>query len=245
MDKKPCGYCLIINMIGDRKGTEKDACDLRKLFEKLEFVVGEYKNLTPEEINELMENIESLHPSDGRSKMCCFVMFILAHGGTYSGQEDEKGDECKIGSAFFKTTEKKKIPLSKIKKSIENAPALYGKPKLLFVQTCRGDIGDPGVKIKEDGKERIPSCSDFLLSFAASEGFPSFRHEENGTYFIQNIFEIFDNDQNIDRYDVVSLMTKVTGKVAKETYNNKFQNPETTSTFRKFLYFRKPPGWLI
>ena len=218
---------------------------MRRLFTELEFAIEEYKNLTPEEIDDLMDKIKSPDPPNCSSKMCCFVMFILAHGSTYTGTEKEKNEECKIGSAYFTTTGGKIIPVSKIKKSIEKAPALYDKPKLLFIQACRGDTDDSGIKaMKKDGIERIPSGSDFLISFAAIEGSPAYRDEDNGTVFIQNLVETFGNDANIARYDVVSLMTKVTGKVAKEEMKHK-QNPETTSTFRKFLYFGKPPEWLI
>ena len=247
MNTNPRGYCLIINMTKKRDGTKEDAEELKNLFQnKLKFVVKEYKDLTHEDIKELMKNIKSPHPPNRSSDMCCFVMFILAHGNTYSGKDDEQGEECKIGSAFFETHDEKKMPVSTIKKSIETAPALRGKPKLLFIQACRGEKDDEGVvAMQKDATEIIPSGSDFLVSFATIVGFPAYRHEKKGTVFIQNLVETFGNDENIDRYDIVSLMTKVTGKVAKEKVDTVYkQNPETTFTFRKFLYFRKPPEWL-
>lgn len=247
MDTNPRGYCLIINMTKKRDGTQEDVEKLKNLFQnKLKFVVKEYKDLTRENIEKLMENIISPHSPNRSSEMCCFVMFILAHGETYSGEKDEQGEECIIGSAFFITNDGMKMPVSAIKKSIETAPALIDKPKLLFIQACRGNKDDPGVvAMEKDATEIIPSGSDFLISFATIVGFPAYRHGKKGTVFIQNLVETFGNDENIDRYDVVSLMTKVTGKVAKEKVNTVYkQNPETNFTFRKFLYFRKPPGWL-
>lgn len=217
-------------MTKDRDGTQNDANRLIDLFLKFKFAVKEYQDLKSEDIDKLMENV---HDSSKHKQMCCFVMFILAHGDTY------KDEECK-GGAYFITSMGEKVPVSDIKKSLENTPGLMGIPKLLILQSCRGSTKDQG--LSPDG--RIPNGSDFLLSFATLQGYAAFRHENNGSYFIQYLCDTF-NEENIAHYDVVSLMTQVTGKVADEDLREgcitRKQNPETTFTFRRLLYFGKVP----
>lgn len=233
MNTDPCGYCLILNMTENREGTTKDANDLKALFEKLHFAVKEYRDLTKEKVIDLMEKVRG---SEDLEKMKCFVMFILAHGST-----------AEEGAAYFATNQGEKIAVSTIKNSIESTKSLFGKPKLLFVQSCRGSTVDTGVKQADAYNAIAPRGSDFLISFAAIESGISIRETDKGSIFIQKIVTTFGNKDYVERYDVVSLMTIVTGEVAKQSKKMDVdwinrdgvkQIPETAFTFTKFLYFR-------
>lgn len=104
---------------------------METLFEKLHFAVKEYQDLTKEQITDLMKKVRK---SKDLEKMKCFVIFILAHGGTSVTEEDIK--EVEKGATYFITNLGKKIAVSTIKNSIETTESLTGKPKLLFMQTC-------------------------------------------------------------------------------------------------------------
>lgn len=236
MNTIPRGYCLILNMKESREqGSTEDANALIRLFTDLKFVVKEYTDLTREEVIELMSKVKEAD----HSRLSCFVMFILAHGGSHNGV------------ANFTTFDKQQINVSLIKNKIETNPSLIGKPKMLFLQSCRGSTLDTGYEVMDapPNIKVIPRGSDFLVSFATIEDYAACRGGD-GSRFIGSIVETFSNE-NIARYDVMSLMTIVTGKVAditrpvKNTDGNIIegvkQNPETTTTFRKFLYFGKPP----
>ena len=239
MNTNPRGYCLILNMKkGREEGNKEDVDALKRLFTGLKFAVKEYTDLTRDEVmgeNQLMEKVEKAD----HSQLSCFVMFILAHGGSHNG------------AAYFKTFDEQQINVSLIKNSIESTSSLIGKPKMLFLQSCRGSTLDTGYEVMDAPRDikKIPRGSDFLVSFATIEDYAACRGGD-GSRFIGSIVEIFSNEENIARYDVMSLMTIVTGKVAditrsvKDT-NGKIvgvkQNPETTTTFRKFLYFGQPP----
>lgn len=243
MNTNPRGYCLILNMKkGREKGSTEDADALIQLFKGLKFAVKEYPDLTKEEVTELMDKVKKAN----HRRLSCFVMFVLAHGGSHNGD------------AYFTTFDKEhkaqQINVSLIKNSIESTPTLIDKPKLLFLQSCRGSTFDTGYEVMDAPPPRdikvIPKGADFLVSFATIEDYFAFRGED-GSRFIGSIVETFSNE-NVARYDVMSLMTIVTGKVANITRSVKDkksekiiegvkQNPETTTTFRKFLYFGKPP----
>ena len=256
MNKSTRGYCLIIHMEKNRKmGNSEDVTKLRKLFESLQFCVKDYCDLTKAEIEQLTKNVKEA----SHKWSCCFVMFILAHGGT---DED--------GSAYFITSDDEvqrmvngkhktfyiKHKVSDIKNEIENHPDLVGKPKLLFLQTCRGGKQDVIVDKDDDLSKKpeefepgikgfIPTGSDFLLCFPTIEKYVAYR-DKNGSRFIQRLCEVFNDYHKI--CDVVSMMTLVTKSVADITIDTKVngvkakQNPATTSTFRKFLFFGEPPS---
>ena len=259
MNKSTRGYCLIIHMSGkpdtdkDREpGNKADVKMLKKLFNHLEFAVEDYSDFTIAEINELMGKLKKAD----HMWSSCFVMFILAHGGVYEEN----------GSAYFETadsyrdkkahevTTTSRYNVSAIKTAIESITDLHGIPKLLFVQSCRGDTVDIGHKVKPryfdlGGKNAdiIPSGSDFLTSFATITDCAAYRGKE-GSSFMRTLDKVFRDYYT--EYDVMSMMTVITKRVADivKVVNDKGvekemkQNPETTSSFRKFLYFEKPPG---
>ena len=120
-----------------------------------------------------------------------FVFIIMSHGDN---------DEIEgIGGGFVKVAQLMS-QFSAIK-----CPTLRNKPKLFFIQACRGQLSDPR-------KDRLPTSSgnvegddiamklfpdsalahgvtpleaDFLLSFATAPGYKSWRSQVGGSWYIQ------------------------------------------------------------
>jgi caspase 7 len=81
----------------------------------------------------------------------------------------------------------------------DKCPSLVGKPKLFFIQACRGDQVDHGVLLKDESLEslsnksgftgepafKIPAMADFLIMYSTVDGYYSFKSPTNGSWFIQ------------------------------------------------------------
>lgn len=143
-------------------------------------------------------------------------------------------------------------------------PSLNEKPKLFFIQSCRGEGYDFGIKhaislnhlkIVEDTDAKpfnntptivIPSYADILVMHSTQRGFASFRNKENGSYFIQSLCSVLQNLKNSEtKQDLMDMLTKVNREVSK--YENHCQDSticKQTSTIqsnlrKKFLFGSK------
>ncbi|XP_067405025.1 caspase-10 isoform X2 [Emydura macquarii macquarii] len=188
MDGPHRGYCLIINnfsFIGTlqkRRGSCKDAEVLAQVFTWLGLDVKTYEDKTSEEIEKLMQEWRSMKDLKDRD---CFVCCILSHGesGSVYGIDEQQVPIRTIMSYF----------------SARQCPQLAEKPKLFFIQACQGKKIQQAVYIEADAQnpdllptqqvvspsESIPEEADFLLGMATVNGYVSFRHIHEGTWYIQ------------------------------------------------------------
>lgn len=236
MESNPRGYCVIINnctfeKMPQRRGTKKDADRLWQIFTWLGFKVEIKNDLPAAHMKKAMDEYRSKdhRPYD------CFVCCILSHGrkGVMFGTDDREVAIRDITSYF----------------SASRCPSLQKKPKVFFIQACQGSEKQDGVTVEEDGfihlleedavratRFTIPDEADFLLGMATVEGYVSFRHVVEGTWYIQSLCA------NLEEYcpseDLLSILTIVNRDVSEKTDKNfKTQMPQPSYTLRKKLYF--------
>ncbi|BHF81356.1 hypothetical protein SprV_0702448600 [Sparganum proliferum] len=123
------GICLIINSMTywhpkfqDRGGCDKDESRIEKVFRDLGFLVKLLRNLSS---GEMKAQLKHLGTATDHSTYDCFVTVIMAHGGV--------GEIYGVdGSPFL---------LHEITAyfTADKCPTLAGKPKLFFIQACRGE----------------------------------------------------------------------------------------------------------
>ena len=181
MNKVPRGKCLIISnryftingvrtvvddkALDDRHGTEIDAEALKETFQWLNFEVEVIEECTADKMMETIEIYSSYDHSQYNGFICC----LLSHGfqsGIYG-------------------TDGKFIFIEDIRTlfTAEICPTLHGKPKLFFIQACRGEMKDPGrYVLASDGPNDassfcstpefyiIPNDSDFVFANATTPG---------------------------------------------------------------------------
>lgn len=142
MKSKPRGIALIINnkkftTMKQRSGTDVDCRNLENVFKQLGFNVMVHRDLKGREIQQILTQL-SRH---NHSQFDGFILTILSHGieGAIYGTDEYlvKIDDL-IG--YF---------------SSDRCPTLSGKPKLFFLQACRGERFDAGVEAT-DGRSVGP-----------------------------------------------------------------------------------------
>ena len=143
MTHVPCGYAVIINNIvfdegtrlETREGSEVDVAKMTKLFEWLQFKVEVHRNKKAAEIRSTVR-----HYCYGRehNKFDCFVLFLMSHG---------------LDDAIFGTDGELVYLRSDIRPYLlgDTCYSLSGKPKLIFVQACRGREANEGLVVTESG----------------------------------------------------------------------------------------------
>lgn len=138
----------------------------------------------------------------------------------------------------------------------DKCPTLAGKPKLFFIQACRGDRSDAGITLKErtqtDGhsndKFRIPTHADILVAYATVPGFLSWFREDQGSWFIQALCSVL--REKAAQHDLLTLLTFVNQRVAidyesyapndPKEHEKKKQVPYITWTLIRLVQFPPP-----
>jgi len=132
MDSNPRGLAIIINnknIFGKKRrdGAEQDAKALQGLFEYLGFTVQLYNDLIAAQMEYVLKQVAS----SNHKAYNCLLVAILTHG--------EKMEKV---YGIDKT-----VSLTHLINLFDgsNCTTLIGKPKIFFVQACRGDEKDTGV----------------------------------------------------------------------------------------------------
>lgn len=222
-----------------RLGSERDEKTIKKVLLDLNFEVKLYNDLTCREIKNVLQETADLDHSDND----CLVVVLMSHGDR-NGDVHAKDKTYKVACLweYFLGNECK---------------SLIGKPKLFFIQACRGSRVDSGVKVvSRDVPDspstsdnqlnfKIPTIADLLVMYATYDDHYAWRNEECGSWFIQAICQEFtDNGTDLD---LLTLLTGVTRRVAfnftshnanKELHEMK-QIPCIQSMLTKTLFFRK------
>ena len=121
------GKCIIINIINykndqqrKREYSKKHVDLVKTVFQnKLDFEVDNYEDQTAKEIETLISSQASLDHSESD----CFACFIMGHG------EDGK----------IIAKDNQSVDIRTILDPIKKCKSLQGKPKLFFIQACRGE----------------------------------------------------------------------------------------------------------
>ncbi|KAF5897419.1 caspase-3-like, partial [Clarias magur] len=153
------GHCVIINNknfhsstgMNQRNGTDVDAGNAMKAFGKLGYKVKVYNDQTVDQIKKVLSSVAR----DDHSRCASFVCVLLSHGdeGLFFGTDGSV--EMKALTSLFRG---------------DRCVSLVGKPKLFFIQACRGTGLDPGVETdgSPDGSGRIPVEADFLYAYSTA-----------------------------------------------------------------------------
>lgn len=263
MRSKPRGITLVINNevfgpnpeatekekeqeeLDVRKGSAKDVKSLETLFGALDFKVKTERNKSRNEILKILDDVAH----EDHSSYDCFVLWLMSHGkdGQFYGADGET------------------VPIESVRDFFSNAqcPTLRSKPKLIFIQACRGrekEIGvvadaplsntrqpsthddltaeqeessDTGFNFKLS--KTIPAHADILIANSTISGYASFRNPRDGSRFVRCIVEVF--KEFAGHEDLLSMLTMVNQRISEMGEINSKQVSEPTTTLTKKLFF--------
>ena len=194
MNRNPRGKCIIINNSNfqdkayNRPGAEWDEQALEALFEYLSFDVEIYQNLDSRDMRELVRTIAS----ENHSESDALFVIVMSHGGDHDTilGVDQRNITVEEMMSEFKAARCK---------------TLEGKPKVFIFEVCRGSssefleherrhIDNTVSRLRGDStlsRGTSPQEADFLLAFATTPGYYSYRDEDHGTPFIQVSMKMF------------------------------------------------------
>ena len=260
MKCKPHGWCLIINNVDfenqcRRSGSDLDAERLEELFVKLQYKVKMCRNQTSKQLRETLFQFAKM--SDHKTADSV-VICLLSHG--------LEGQIFGVDGVLVS------IPDLLAMVNGYMAKDLIGKPKLFFIQACRGsdydhgaDMTDSGVSANDEENsvkcttaelltaaipndkaeilfepETLPAEADMLVAYSTVPGYVSWSNLQKGSWFVQAIVDVF--GAYADKEDVVSMLIRVNGKVAREfeSFNRKKQIPAPVLMLTKKVFFFPP-----
>ncbi|KAL7735851.1 hypothetical protein ACLKA6_017849 [Drosophila palustris] len=186
-----------------RTGSSEDVKALEKTFKALKCNVKIVLNATVDEVRSNVRKLEQKNFSD-RSAL---VLVMLSHGHRYDTLAARDGDYKLDDDIIF---------------PIVRNRTLQNKPKILFVQACKGsrEIGS----FKTDSAQPHGVPSEILKCYSTYEGYVSYRHDD-GTPFIRSLCATLKAKPNVD---IATIMEEV--RCLVKTYTQDAQIPTVTTT---------------
>ncbi|XP_039265443.2 caspase-2-like [Styela clava] len=216
MTSRPRGYALIINVtefdngvdLPQRQGGNLDKENLGSVLHHLGFETLLVENRTASEISSSLETFA--RNENHKSRDAC-VVALLTHGqeGVVYGRDGKTLVIEDIISLFDNA----------------NCPNLRNKPKIFFVQACRGDLYDRGIDEIDGGAKirksrcttstfdysfdepRLPTRSDMLFGYATQRGQAAMRNTHHGSWYIEALVKVL--AKNAKNHDLAEMLTSV------------------------------------
>lgn len=225
-----------------RDGTDIDAERLEERIQALGFEVQRYDDVNRTKMTGLMYDMAAKDHSDAD----CFGVAILSHGRE---------------GAVFATDGSVPLNILVLPFKGDRAPTLVGKPKLFFIQACRGTKMDDGVDVvdaspttEDDSVDAVaaadvimrtvPTEADFLFAYSTTPGYYSWRNNEDGSWFIQALCIILENHgEDMELMHMLTLVNHIVAYDFESCTNEEFtskkkQMPCIVSMLTKYVYFR-------
>ena len=163
----------------EREGSDRDEANLVQTWLYLGYRVEVRRDLTSVEMTTIFRDIDSFLTSpderaseDNSVSHDSFVCCVLSHGNK----------DSIIGA------DSKSIKMDYIENMIGKSKKLRSKPKLFFVQACRGPHAGAEVQPDDDQENRlVTNRSDMHFSYATVPGNKSYRDTCKGSWFVTEL----------------------------------------------------------
>ncbi|KAI6646327.1 Caspase-3 [Oopsacas minuta] len=222
------GECLIINIerfhessgIKDRIGSCVDVENIRKTFNALKYKVTVKNDLTSEQ---LIKYLKEKSTDESLYRVGMFVCFLMSHGeeGRISGSD---GTHIEIETIITNFKNDQCYPLQ-------------GKPKIFFVQACRGNMVDiPKQEYQHDSTHGAqPQDADLMICQATTKGKVAVRTEA-GSWYIKTLCDnISRGYSTLDFFQIHTIVNRKVSEMGKHASTLQVSN--SSGSLRKTLKF--------
>lgn len=211
-----CGLIINNNFKGKKghelPGYDVDVVNIQQTFAGVNVKFETEENLTAKELIPKVQMWLKMNKHDLQEADSAFV-FILTHG-------DDNG--VLLGEDYGK------VKLSDVKKLFLDCKELYGKPKLFFIQACRGTVDPEAVPtgIRTAAAKKLKAKdADFFQFFPTAPGHTSWVGNQ-GSLFIRTLCEVV--HAYADQFTLQDIVTKVNQILAEEIKQIREGNKMTT-----------------
>ena len=217
-----------------REGAEKDRDNLMEMFENLHVDFTVHENRESGQMGNILRDFAN---SSFENSSIVFVA-ISTHGSENNSIQGTDGLSIKIDEVIdlFQKNEK-----------------LRGKPKIFLIQACRGTLVDFSSPHSSDNNESgmfesdaLPveqtfasNTSDVLIAYATSNKYKAWRDKTNGSWFITELKNTFENFPGYHLSDVLTICAHNVIRNYQIVNNGQVgtQACNYHSSLTKFVYF--------
>lgn len=252
MTKNPRGTCIIINNTPldlhapGMVGSELDVQRIEALFRQLHFQVTIKSNVSADETRQLLRDASK---AESQADAECLVVVLIFPGkeNTIYGSDGEVVHlEHDVYQCF----------------NNENCPALIGKPKIFFVQSCgvaddHNESEDQGANAEKTPAatgdsshdnssmphQRTPVVSDMYIAHVTIPANAALRNHHVGSWFLSAVSEVF--SEHAGNMSLDGLMKRVHDRVMQCSAEDAIRQTPSVYKFGwcKKLYFN--PGLYV
>lgn len=202
-----------------RRGSSVDEENLKIVLRFLGYKVRIYRDVDSDGMRAIFKEIQMFDHTSYDSLICC----ILSHGDK----------DVVYGSNSVRVN----IADLTAELNGEKCHKLVGKPKLFFIQACRGD--KPQKRVAADG-EFLPNTSDFFFSFAVPQGYKAYHHIEKGSWYVTELCRAL--GEHATHAPLIDIMHLAHQRVAEKCVRTGkgetvIQSPELIYRLRKHVFF--------
>ncbi|XP_061397828.1 uncharacterized protein DDB_G0271670 [Musca vetustissima] len=223
------GYAYIFNnVVFDNPSNEErigSAEDVKALVQTFEFYKMKVTVIENAKVDKVKKTVEKIQTKDF-TEYACLVIVILSHGNRH--------EEIAAKDGHYSIDDHVLFPI------LRNT-TLNDKPKMFFIQACKGSMESKGYYTDATPFTPPGSANEILKCYSTFEGFVSYRTEK-GSIFIQSLcqnLKLFGSTKNIK--DIMETVTLLVKKQSMRLRNK--QIPAYTSTLTKPFVFGDYVKW--
>lgn len=239
---KPRGRVVIINNhkflnneLKPRDGSDEDVKNVDLLFRNLGFETAIHLD---KDASEMLEILVEERNSDYHIDKNMFVLFVMSHG---------------IGDAVC-GSDNETLPVKQITALFNNSncPNLREKPKIFFVQACRGTAKPIDTPLREtevllytdavpvrrivcqETERAINEDADIATVYSTVENQVAWRHTKSGSCFIKDLVDVI--TEKACKSDLLGMITDTFSRLHQNNLTDESQIGQRVDTLRKKVY---------